>query len=366
MSGTAASFGSVRQSSRALLPLARRETPLATGRDPAAGLLMAPACEVVLPTLEKISIEQRFSADDRELVTLAEILVKSDIAAVEDWERSGRDAAKYLSLTLERWAREHGGTAVDRRFDLDVTLSDRLVDYADERGPEGTLYVIVDPDSAAFVVVKPVLELLETIHSQLPATFFNHFVGSLNRWVRVYDYHDAEERVEMLREWYEGEENAEQYEVPDIEACTPKCLKEQPMSLGALKDLGRNVADQEVNLLITGVLELCRVSKQAKRPEFNDEMGEQLMDSNPPLPCLLAAFSSGDAVVGCFDDEAQTAMEVTPQPNLIIPLKLCDAASVRQGFRTLGVVCETLAAASRLIDRMPGNADGVITREEQP
>jgi hypothetical protein len=37
--------------------------------------------------------------------------------------------------------------------------------------------------------------------------------------------------------------------------------------------------------------------------------------------------------------------------------------SVRKGFRTLGVVCEALAAATRLIDLMPGNEEGVITRE---
>jgi hypothetical protein len=362
MSGTADVFGAFSKSSGAMLA---RETSHTTGRVLAASQLMAPTCEVVLPTLEKIPTEQRFSADDRELLSLAEILVKSDIAAVEDWEESGRDAAKYLSATLRRWTQEHGGPAIDRRFGLDLTLSDRLVDYSDERGPEGTLYLIVDPDSAAFVVLKPVFELLETIHPRLPATFFSYFVGSLDGWVRVYDYHDAEERVEMLREWYEGEQDSEQYEVPDIEGCMPSCLKEQPMSLPALKKLGRNVTDHEVKLLIGGLRELCRVSKQAKRPEFTDEMGEQLMDSNPPLPCLLAAFSSGDAVVGCFDDEAQTALEVTPQPNLVIPIKLCDPASVRQGFHTLGVVCEMLAAASRLIDRMPGNDDGVIAPEEQ-
>lgn len=168
----------------------------------------------------------------------------------------------------------------------------------------------------------------------------------------------------MLREWYEGDEDAEQYEVPDIEGCTPKCLKEQPMSLRALKELGRNVADQEVNLLVSGVLELCCVSKQAKRPEFNDEMGEQLMDSNPPLPCLLAAFSSGDAVVGCFDDGPDgNGSDTATQPRH--PLKVSGPAGVGQGFRSLGVVCETLAAASRLIDRMPGNDGGVITREER-
>ncbi len=38
----------------------------------------------------------------------------------------------------------------------------------------------------------------------------------------------------------------------------------------------------------------------------------------------------------------------------------------RQKFTgTAGLPLATLAAASRLIDLMPGNEDGVITREEQ-
>jgi len=365
MSGTANVLGTVGAGDRAMLPLARWETPRAAWRVPAADQLIAPPCEVVMPTLEKVPTEQCFSADDREVIALAEILVKSDVAAVEDWEKSGRDAIKYLLLTLQRWIRNHGRASIERRFDLDLTLSDRLVDYSDERGPEGTLYLIVDPDSAAFVLLNPTIELLGSVHPHLPATFLRHFVGSLNRWVRVYDYHDAQERVDMLREWYEGEENPEQYEVPDIAGCTPKCLKERPLGLRSLKELNHKIRNQQVNVLVRGLLELCFVSKQAKLPDFTEDMGEQLMDSNPPLPCLLAAFSSSDAVVGCFDDEAQTAMEVPPQPNLIIPIQLSDPTSVRQGFRTLGVVSDTLAAASRLIDLMPGNDDGVITREEQ-
>jgi hypothetical protein len=92
--------------------------------------------------------------------------------------------------------------------------------------------------------------------------------------------------------------------------------------------------------------------------------GSNLWTRIRPLPCLLAAFSQGDAIVGCFDDEGQTAMEVTPQPNLIIPLRLSEPVSIGKAFRTLGIACETLAAASRLIDLMPGNDDGVIAREE--
>jgi hypothetical protein len=365
MSGTADVLCAASEGGGAVFPLARRETPRTPRRVLAPDYVIAPPCEIALPTLEKVPTEQRFSANDREVIALDEILVQSDIAAVEDWEKSGRDATKYLLLSLQRWVRHHGGASIQRRFDLDLTLSDRLVDHSDERGAEGTLYLIVDPDSAAFVVLNPTVELLVKIHPRLSATFCRHFVGSLNRWVRVYDYHDAEERVDMLREWYEGEENPEQYEVPDIEGCTPKCVKERPLSLRGLKRLSRSIRNPEVQALVVGLVELCLISQQAKRPEFTEDMGEQLMDSNPALPCLLAAFSSSDAVVGCFDDEAQTAMETTPQPNLIIPFKLSDPASIRQAFRTLGVVCDTLAAASRLIDLMPGNDDGVITREEQ-
>src|SRR5437016_1583432 len=96
---------------RTMFPQARRETPRATWRLPAASQLMAPPCERVLPTFEKVPTEQRFSVDDREAIALAEILVRSSIGDVEDWEKSGSDAAKYLFLTLQRWIRDHGGAS---------------------------------------------------------------------------------------------------------------------------------------------------------------------------------------------------------------------------------------------------------------
>src|SRR6266446_8335303 len=116
MSETASVRGTVGAGGRAMLPLARRETPRATWRVPAADQLIAPPCEVVLPNLEKVPTEQRFSADDREIIALAETLVKSDIAAVEDWEKSGRGATKYLLLTLRRLIRNRGGASIERRF----------------------------------------------------------------------------------------------------------------------------------------------------------------------------------------------------------------------------------------------------------
>ena len=47
--------------------------------------------------------------------------------------------------------------------------------------------------------------------------------------------------------------------------------------------------------------------------------------------------------------------EMPPEPSLIIPLRADQPASVRAAFQTLGAVCHTLAAATELIDHMPGN-----------
>jgi len=54
-------------------------------------------------------------------------------------------------------------------------------------------------------------------------------------------------------------------------------------------------------------------------------------------------------------------MEVTPEPNLIIPFDPGNRESVGGTFKALGVACETLAAASRLMDLMPGNDKWIIS-----
>ena len=53
-------------------------------------------------------------------------------------------------------------------------------------------------------------------------------------------------------------------------------------------------------------------------------------------------------------------LEVTPEPNLIIPFDPTDSGTARDAFQVFAVACETIAAASRLIDLMPGNDKWVI------
>jgi hypothetical protein len=235
-------------------------------------------------------------------------------------------------------------------------LSEVVEEYleAGESDPDGRgLYLFLHPDSAAFVVAGPTLELLGREHPQLPATFYHVFTGALNRWIRTYDHRDAGDRVEILREWAEGEE--EQYEIADVAASTPACMKQKPLSLRNLRRIEKQARGETIKALIAGVLELERTSALVRRPEFTDDLREQLMDANSPLPAALVVFAENDAIEAHFGDESQSWGEASSEPNLILPLSAFDPESIRSAFHTLAVVCRTLAVANRLIDIMPGN-----------
>jgi hypothetical protein len=328
-----------------------------------SGQLMAKGAGLLLPRLTGVPLIHRVVADDRLAVMLAKSLVELDIAAPGDWKRAEYDPTSFTRLTLERWIKAYGGPAIRRRFLLVATISDTPCEWAerDDTNPN-QLFLIVESSEASCgcVTFDPTLELLENVHPQLPATFFSLFVGALNRWIRIYDHRDAEERAEMLREWAAQEADADQYEIPDVQASIPPCMRQTALDENELAHLKDKINDPLATKLVEAALALDRVSAQAERPELSEDIGQQLSDCNPPLPCLLAFFAEGDSVAAAFDEEAQGMLEVTPEPNLIIPFDPAETESVRDAFHVFGVACETIAAAGRLIDLMPGNDKWVI------
>jgi hypothetical protein len=79
---------------------------------------------------------------------------------------------------------------------------------------------MIEPESAGYVVLGRTLRMLETIYPRLPVTFAHTLIGSLNRWVRVYDWRDALERVTGSGSGYEVDppETAGEVQLPDIKS----------------------------------------------------------------------------------------------------------------------------------------------------
>jgi hypothetical protein len=307
----------------------------------------------------------RLVADDRLAVMLAKALLELDIASPGDWKRAEHDPTSFIRLTLEQWIHAHGGSAISHRVLLSAVITNSPSEWAerDETKPN-QLFLVVEPSEASCgcAAFGPTLQLLENVHPQLPATFFHLFVGALNRWIRIYDCRDAEERAETLREWAAQEPDADQYELPDVAGSIPPCMGQAVLNESEIAHLMDKINNRLAIKLVNAVLALNHLSAQTAQPELGDDIREMLSDCNPPLPCLLAVFADRDAIAGCFDEEAQGMMEVEPEPNIIIPFDPTNAEGVQQTFHTFGVACQTIAEASRLIDLMPGNDQWIVSR----
>jgi hypothetical protein len=319
--------------------------------------LIAPGCHWSVPSLEAIPTEYQFLGGLDAAARLGKTLLVSGVAATDAWCQAGRDPFRFIEQTLKNWIEAHGGEKIDSDLFLRLGLVSDLDPYGQDGGEQNggdEMYLILEPDSAGYVVLGPMLRLLEAVHPRLPVTFFDLFTHALNRWVRVYDYRDAGERVQQLREWYESDPEGETVELPDVDGATPKCLrgKWNPLKERSVEQLLGTVRNRKIRAMIEGVLELSAASRKGARPNITESAREPLMDSNPPVPALLAVFEKHDAIEGCFDEEAQGMLECAPEPNLIVPLQSGDAESVRAAFQTLEVACNVFQQGVHLIKLM--------------
>jgi len=309
----------------------------------------------LLPRLDGVAIEHQIAGEDPRASLLARTLTELGIADPGDW-RGG--VTRYLLDTLDRWITLHGGSTIQEQFSLHATLRSNPGVYGSEDIDPARLYLAVEADAAGYIAIGPTVDLLKAVHPQLPVTFYRLLIGALGRWARIYDFQDGLERVEMWKEWIEGEENPEQYEFPDVEGCIPAEMRMEPLNAEDVRDLTNGIKNGVVRRLIQAALDLDQVSRQLNPPEISEETREALMDCNPPLPALLVSFRHQDGVVAAFDEDSQTMLETEPEPLFLAEIDPARAASVRQAFDSLAGLCKTLATASRLMTLLPGQEEG--------
>lgn len=305
-----------------------------------------------LPRLDGVAVEHHLAAEDPRAILLARTLTELGIAEPCDWQHS---PSRYLVQTLNRWIVLHGGDESREHFSLDATLTNNPMPFGSDDLDPRRLYLTVHATEAGYIVIGPTLEILKRVHPRLPATFYRLLIGSVSRWLRVYDFIDARERVEIWKEWIEQQENPYEFEIPDVEGSIPAAMKEKLLGKKALQVLTSGVRDEDIRRLIQAALDLSKPSHRLQPPQMSDAVLEALRDANPPLPALLVSFTRADAISALFDEEAQNMLEADPEPSLIAEIEPGDARSVKRAFDTLGAMCRVLAAASRLMAKLPGN-----------
>ncbi len=324
-------------------------------RLPRTGHLADPASLIGIPKLEAAHAGSRITFGCSDLTALAQTLVQIGLATESDWVAAGKTPAALVDSVFRCFLRDHGQEIIAEHFELYLTLGESIVDtsYSDSGADSnGQLFLVLNTESSFPLGIGAVIEELEGFQQGLGVAFYSTLRQALYRWVRVYDDWDARNRIEQMVEWAEGEEDPDSYEIPKLDQDLPECLKGRETS-GAMQSLDSFSlpTEQWLKELVETTLELHRISHSIDRPRLDEEWLEYQRSYHSldlPLPAILLHFSPSDAVMACFDDECEYWGQETPEPNLIIPLRPLDPASVRQAFTILETLMRVLVLTARL------------------
>jgi hypothetical protein len=139
-------------------------------------------------------------------------LLRLGICRPSDW--SGR-AVDFVERGFNRFCRENGAAEANRVWVGDLRIADTFFEWTEqersqiEAGRDESiprLFLIADYEATASIPIGATLAHLEVEHHLLPAAFYGVFTTNLYKWMRVYEYVDAQEHAETWMEDLNDEE----------------------------------------------------------------------------------------------------------------------------------------------------------------
>lgn len=327
---------------------------------------------VSIPQLKGVRWRYCSRWDEGPAATLGMSLLRLGICRPSDWSGSAVD---FVERGFSRFCRKNGADQAKKVWVGDLRIADCLFELTEqernqiEAGREDAtlqLFLIGDYEAAASSPIGATLARLEAEHNLLPAAFYHVFTANLYKWMRVYDYLDAQEHAEMWMEDMSDEElEASVYRKVDIEI--PPCIKKHSKTLkytkarALLQKLQPSASVARQLIRYTLEMDDCGQGHEHAWPGHLSEkdvpgIGEWLMDAESSRPGCLITWYEGDAINACFDEEAQHMGENGAcQPNVAIPIQLDQSAKkldqqVMRVFDYAGAMLRSLASAAKVVE----------------
>jgi len=299
-------------------------------------------------------------------------LLRLGICRPNDWSGSAVD---FVERGFRRFCSQNRAADVKKVWVGDLRLTDSLFELteqernqveAEREGLADHLYLVGDYEAAASIPIGAMLTRLEAEHAHLPAAFYQVFTTNLYKWMRVYDYIDAQEHAEMWMEDLNDEElEASVYRKVDMEI--PACIKRHSK---ALKYRRARALLQEMQPRTSVARELIRRALEMDAHGQGQEhawpghisnkdvqgIDDWLMDAENSRPGCLITWYENDAINACFDEEAQHMGENGPcQPNVALPIRLDKPSKeldedVRRAFDHARAMLRSLASAAKVVE----------------
>jgi hypothetical protein len=288
-----------------------------------------------------------------------------------DWTGSAVD---FVERGFNRFCRHNGAAEAKRVWVGDLRIADTLFELteqernqieADKDESTQQLFLVADYEAAASIPIGATLAQLEVEHHLLPAAFYQVFTTNLYKWMRVYEYVDAQEHAEMWMEDLDDEElGASVYRKVDLEI--PDCIKKyaKPLRYNRARILLETIRTRTAvaRHLVDHVLEMDALGQGHEhawpgrlKEQDVPGIGDWLMDAESSRPGCLLTWYENDAINACFDEEAQHMGENGPcLPNVVLPIKLDQPekldGQVRKMLDHAGAMLRSLASATKVVE----------------
>ncbi len=320
----------------------------------AASILLRSAVSLPLPDISAAAAFFTRSRGDDTVARIIEDFALLGIGSLDLWARHEKTPASYLQELLQQWIASLGADKFVDHVGLSLSLAPKPEGWGEAPAGRQPLYFMIESNQSGYCSLLAPIEALEAQTAGLGAAFYWLLTRTLNSWMNVYCFLNAEYAIEQWKEMVESDMEAddsspsqtfEEYceatgiAFPDLAEDVPAFLSESPFrssdySLSKLASLLEANRSGPFGALIKPVLQMASV--RSRHPRTASDLEELSGAWNDmPLPSWLLVMHKHDAIEQMFDEDSQHMGEASAEPHLICRYMPGDPASLRAALRTI-------------------------------